>query len=241
MPAELEIPEAPPAPPAANPDPVAKAFDRLAPIYDGLYRSDRTRLEDERLLELLGNVLDIMPPWHGRNVLDVGCGTGLFMKLTSWPEDGYVGLDVSPGMMELARIAYPRATFHLGDVENIPLVDDCMDAAVSLYGPLSYVKRPVRALAEIHRVLRRDAPAFLMVYAPGWYQTNCGVMGDTDLQTSPAAWTVWQAKHRMSMAGFVNVRLSAFSMLPTWLIPFEGFLAKRYPHRGRYLIMEGNA
>jgi len=222
-------------------DPVAKAFDRLAPAYDALYRSDRAQREDERLLELLGGVLDIMPPWHGRNVLDVGCGTGLFMRLTGWPEDGYVGLDVSTGMLEHARYAYPRAMFHVGSVEAIPLVDESVDAAVSLFGPLSYVAAPVRALSEIRRVLRPNAPAFLMVYAPGWYGTNCGVMGETDLNTAPAAWTPWQAKQRMGMAGFNNVRVSAFSMLPTWLIPFEGVLAKRYPGRGRYLIMEGNA
>lgn len=72
------------------------SYDEAAPEYDGLFTRPVDRWEDERLAELLRPLVD------GRNVLDLGCGTG-------WLADhcapaAYTGVDASSAMLaELSR------------------------------------------------------------------------------------------------------------------------------------------
>lgn len=53
------------------------------------------------------------------SVLDIGCGWGRLLKLM--PDDwygSYVGVDLSPDFVELARTTYPDRTFVAGDLRD---------------------------------------------------------------------------------------------------------------------------
>ena len=57
---------------------------------------------------------------HG-SVLDVGCGPG-FLAASVFPNlNWYTGIDISPMAIEIGRMLFPGAKFHVGDVENNPL------------------------------------------------------------------------------------------------------------------------
>jgi SAM-dependent methyltransferase len=85
-----------------------KMFDGLAPFRDAWKaRFPTYHREIERLCRCL------VPP--GASVLEVGCGTGDLLHALR-PRRG-VGLDISSGMVEVARGKYPELEFQTGDVE----------------------------------------------------------------------------------------------------------------------------
>lgn len=68
------------------------------------------------------------------SVLDVGCGYGRLLTLmpADWAGD-YVGIDVSPDLIALARILYPARRFHVIDRGRMPFVDERFDVAVAVW------------------------------------------------------------------------------------------------------------
>jgi ubiquinone/menaquinone biosynthesis C-methylase UbiE len=93
----------------------------------------------------------------GQEVLDAACGTGV-VAVTAARAGGKVrGLDLSPALLERARlnaeIARVRIDFVEGDVEALPYADASFDVVLSQFGHM-FAPRPEVALAELLRVLR---------------------------------------------------------------------------------------
>ena len=99
----------------------------------------------------------MLSPWPRRkqHLLEVGCGTGFFLK-TFW-EAGFdvTGLDRSPAMISQARtrMGY-KVDFHLGVAEELPFGDNEFDF-VALITVLEFCDDPELALQEAHRVARK--------------------------------------------------------------------------------------
>ena len=90
--------------------------------------------------------------WVARDVLDLGAGTG---KLTTrLVERGLTVIAVDPiaEMLEMLRTALPDTPALLGSAEQIPLLDNAVDAV--LVAQAWHWFDPERAVAEIARVLR---------------------------------------------------------------------------------------
>jgi SAM-dependent methyltransferase len=79
-------------------DPVRESYDALAPAYDVL-----TARQNHGAWARLMEQLAVDAGCSGRRLLDVGCGTGSGLRVML--ERGYelTAVDVSPGMLELAR------------------------------------------------------------------------------------------------------------------------------------------
>jgi ubiquinone/menaquinone biosynthesis C-methylase UbiE len=87
----------------------------------------------------------------GREVLEVGCGTGLIMRGLDGRAKRLVGVDISPGMLAEAR----RRGFEVleGRAEKLPFADESFDLAYS-FKVLAHVPEIELALREMARVLR---------------------------------------------------------------------------------------
>lgn len=68
------------------------------------------------------------------SVLDVGCGYGRLLTLmpADWAGD-YVGIDVSPDLVAIARILYPTRRFEVAHGDRMPFVDERFDVAVAVW------------------------------------------------------------------------------------------------------------
>jgi len=109
---------------------------------------------------------------------DIGCGPGYFTGDTAraFPHLKIIGVDISEEMLQRAEQNASRAhhetqiSFRQGDIHELPFEDNSLDFAVSTLS-LHHWAEPVKALGEIHRVLkprgqflifdtRRDSPKF---------------------------------------------------------------------------------
>jgi len=96
----------------------------------------------------------------GMDVLDAGCGVGsIALDLAPTVAPGRVaGVDVDRGQIEAARTAaderdVENAEFAVGSIYALPYDDASFDV-VYANAVLLYLREPVRALAELRRVLR---------------------------------------------------------------------------------------
>jgi SAM-dependent methyltransferase len=126
-------------------DAMAGAYDELEPWYEHLYRA---------LHAILETSLAPPPGASGRRALDAGCGTGF--QTTLLARLGYEthGIDLSPGLLAVARDRLAQTSLVLGSIEALPYRDRQFDAVSCCGSTLSLVDDPARAIAELARVLR---------------------------------------------------------------------------------------
>ena len=152
-------------------------YDALAPTYDEIYDTDEARDEDAAIMSVVANKAF-------RTVLDVGCGTGLFLRYNKIEPQNYFGLDPSAGMIERARQAFPVYRDRLQPWRFEEFWNgEPVDLAVSLFGTASYIE-PV-ALARVPELAKRW---IFMFYRPGYKPACHGPVG-----ISPVAreWGPW--------------------------------------------------
>jgi SAM-dependent methyltransferase len=98
-------------------------------------------------------VLDAAGVTAATRVLDVGCGSGLTLVLARERGALASGIDISPGLLAIARERLPDADLREGDMETLPFADDAFDAVLGV-NAFQFAGDPERALREAARVGR---------------------------------------------------------------------------------------
>jgi phosphatidylethanolamine/phosphatidyl-N-methylethanolamine N-methyltransferase len=135
----------------------------------------------------------------GRDILEVGVGTGL--SLSHYPRHARVtGVDLSPDMLEKAEKRRDRK--RLSHVQRLSVMDACaldlpdasFDAVLALY-MLTLVPEPERALDEFARVTR---PGGRIVVVSHLGATD-GLVAELETKVAPLAKKVgWSADFKLS-------------------------------------------
>jgi ubiquinone/menaquinone biosynthesis C-methylase UbiE len=127
-------------------------FDLVAPVYDETRRAP----SEEELRPLLEEFAGC------RTVLDAGVGTGRFAVPLAAHQFEIVGVDLSLGMMSLAR-AKGIGTLVRAKVQRLPISDHSVDGA--------FMAHVLQLLPDPHPVLRelgRVARVAVVVLVPEW-------------------------------------------------------------------------
>lgn len=132
-------------------------YDEFAAGYERERHHGYHALIDRLELEL------ILRYARGARVLEAGCGTGLLLKEVQPEAREAVGLDLSTGMLEVAR-RRGLPVVH-ASVTRIPFPDQHFDLAYSMK-VLAHVERIDEALAELARVVRPGGHVIAEFYNP---------------------------------------------------------------------------
>ena len=122
----------------------------------------------------------------GDHVLDMACGTGIVGR-SATSLVGYtgkvVGLDVAPGMLEIARSRSlpPNARVEIewqeGDVVNMPFGDGSFHVVICQQG-IQFFSDPSSALSEVKRVLSPGGRIAFSVWRPIQYSPGFLVLAE---------------------------------------------------------------
>lgn len=99
----------------------------------------------------------------GRDVLEVGCGTGLVLQRIAEFARTATGVDLSPGMLEKARAR--GLEVKQGSATELPFPDASFDVACS-FKVLPHVPEIDKALTEMARVVRPSGVVLAEFYNP---------------------------------------------------------------------------
>jgi ubiquinone/menaquinone biosynthesis C-methylase UbiE len=133
---------------ASRQEKIQEHYDTVAEVYDHHYDQPRGRCYHTHIST---NIMSALP--KGGKLLDIGCGTGLFVERYIEAGGSAIGLDISSKMIEKARRRCIACDYILGTGEKIPFCDNSFDAVCSLL-VFSYVKDPETMLNEAYRVLK---------------------------------------------------------------------------------------
>lgn len=101
-------------------------------IFQG-YARKRTQARMARCLSLL-------PPLHGKEVIELGCGPGFYGARLIESGARWTGFDLSPAMLAVCRQRTRSHRLACGNVLALPFRDRCCDALLCV-GVLSYLKK----------------------------------------------------------------------------------------------------
>ena len=160
------------------------------------YERERHRGYHALLDELELNAVE--PLVRGRDVLEVGCGTGLILEKLSKIARRAEGVDLSPGMLALAKER--GLDVREGSATELPFDDASFDVAVS-FKVLAHVPEIERALAEMARVCRPGGHVIAELYNP-WSlrflaKRLAGPQPISDGRTEADVYTRWDPPTRL--------------------------------------------
>lgn len=102
-----------------------------------------------------------------KDVLEIGCGTGVHARLLAEAGARLTAVDLTPTAVELTRrrlaLSHLDADVREADAESLPFADDSFDFIWS-WGVIHHSEHTDRVIAEIGRVLRPGGRLALMVY-----------------------------------------------------------------------------
>jgi ubiquinone/menaquinone biosynthesis C-methylase UbiE len=135
-------------------------YDNIADKYDGEYNYNLALAENKFITDLIKD-----EKIHHGKVLDLGCGTGLFLDYIRKGSNDYCGIDISVNMLNKMKEKHPRhetIKMNITDIEG-NFSEMSFDNVVSLFGSLAYVEDIPKAIEGIYRVLKPGGKFFLMV------------------------------------------------------------------------------
>jgi len=188
---------------------------------------------ENRAVDRDGAILALMQrlaPWEGRDLLDVGCGTGFHLPLFAATAGSVVGVEPHGDLAAIARRRVRRlsnVTVLHGSAGSLPLPDSSVDV---MHARWAYFFGPgcEPGLAELDRVMRPGSRAFVIDNDPTrstfgeWFRLG---YPQVDHEGTAAFWTArgWE-RHGVDMAWTFDSREDLESVVR---IEFAGGVAER--------------
>jgi SAM-dependent methyltransferase len=194
-----------------------------AGAYDALYR-DKNYAEECELIDSLIKRYGT----SGRQILDLGCGTGSHCVRLAQMGYSVVGVDRSEAMLARARAGiaqlngHPDADLHLGDIRSIALGRQ-FDCALLMFSVLGYQLEDCDVQATLETVHRHLRPGGLALFDV-WY-------GPSVLSQRPS-----ERLKRVSLEDTEIVRAASGTLDPTRHVCSVEY--RTSTHRGAEVIAE---
>lgn len=145
-------------------DEVRKSYNKIARNYHEKRQNPKSASWNDYLESpAMDSVLE--PIVKSKQILDLGCGTGLLTnKIRNWGGSVY-GTDISDRMIEIARENYESIDFRVSDTSGLPFADNRFDIVASSL-VMHYIRDLNPAFAEIARVLKTSGEFVFTMHHP---------------------------------------------------------------------------
>jgi predicted TPR repeat methyltransferase len=185
---------------------VQALFDQYAPRFEAALLGDLNYRAPQLLFKaVLAARLAAKKPAFFKRGIDLGCGTGLGAAAFAKEVDHFIGIDLSPKMIEQARATGLYAVLEVDDmIEGLRKKPDASAELVLAADALVYVGDLSPVLTQARRVL---APGGLMAFTLETHGQN-GVVVGAGLRYSHGADDVRKA---IKAAGLTTVKLEEAS------------------------------
>lgn len=140
----------------------------------GARASDWARCSEPAWRDVFIAVLDQAHVGQGTRYLDIACGAGGAMVLARERGAHVSGFDASDSLASIARERLPGAKILVGDMEDLPFVDETFDAVTGI-NAFQFAGDQRKALAEAARVTRKGGAVTLLVWGP---REKCELLGE---------------------------------------------------------------
>lgn len=169
---------------------------RLSSTYNAVAESYSAALPDTRFeapldMAMIEAFCARLHPTPDRKVIDAGCGTGRLSSHLAEAGLDVTGVDLSPGMVQVARRRHPGLAFEVGELTRIPAAEAAADGILAWYSIIHSSPSELREIAvEFRRVLRPGGFALVAFQVGSGQRTIRRAYGhDVDLRAelhSPA-------------------------------------------------------
>ena len=137
------------------------SYNAVADDYDKRFGDELAARPLDRAM--LAGFAELVRAGGGRAVADIGCGTGRVAAYLSTLGLDVSGIDLSPGMIAVARRSHPGLRFEVGSMLALDLPDGSLGGVLAYYSTIHVPdERLPEAFAEFRRVL---APAGYLLLA----------------------------------------------------------------------------
>jgi SAM-dependent methyltransferase len=134
-------------------------FTLTAEIYDALYAFKDYAAEAAALREIVARENP-----GARTVLDAACGTGEHARFLA-SDFAVDGIDLEPGLLEIARAKNPAGEFHVADMRTFQL-EKRYDVVLCLFGSIGYLLTGEDIVAALGRFRAHLAPGGIVLVEP---------------------------------------------------------------------------
>jgi len=139
--------------------------EAIRDYYDRVYHRDAAI--EARVSHHLRRLARHFQPWQGKRLLDVGCGSGTWLRAAADLGAVPTGVDISQVGLDACQQALPSAELHCSPAESLPLTEGQFDF-VSCLETLEHFLEPQVALREMIRVAKPRALFLLLVPNAGF-------------------------------------------------------------------------
>ena len=199
-------------------------FDQCASTGSPEQHGDARRLLEYRL----ALVRNLARPRLTDVLLDLGCGNGHHLCAIGPEVNRGIGIDISPGMIELARArlrsspSKANLTFEVDNAEELNRIEDqSIDLAICI-GAFEHMLDKRAVLASIYRVLKFGGRFFCLTPRADyvWYQTIAPLLGfATKHLSSDRMLTKGEFLALLDAARFRRSRFAPWTFIPKGDIP----------------------
>jgi SAM-dependent methyltransferase len=169
-------------------------------------------------------VIDRVGIAANQQVLDVGCGTGMFLALAAERGAQVFGLDAAESLLAVARKRIPEADLRVGEMQFLPYEDNSFDL-VTGFNSFFFAADMMATLRESARVSKTNAAVVIQVWghpercAINSVRTVLASLMPTSATGAPTLWQPGALEELATKAGLAAE--SAFDVSWAYVYPNE--------------------
>ena len=157
----------------------------------------------------------LLPDLKNAKAISIGCGSGEDCNQLQKRGADVTGIDISEGLIAIAKKSYPRCSFHTMNMEDLRFKHSSFDFAYSSLA-IHYLEDWTQALTEAYRVLRPGS-SYLISCGHPVYSAMKGTTGTSEEAESVLRWKKDKNNNEAEVTGnYTDRREMSFNEWFVW-------------------------